>query len=120
MRGLFLAVALLCSAVVQAASLPTGTTYVVNLSWTAPSSSPDPVAGYFIHRALINGPFAQLNQTPIVGIAYVDSGLQYGVTYEYYATSVDAGGNQSVPSNTVTLPIPFVPNPPVMGTIQGL
>ena len=118
MKFVLLAVLLGFTSLSRASTLPLSTTYVVNLSWQAPNSSPDPVAGYFIYRALAGG-YSELNSSPITGTSYTDTSLLYGVSYKYYATSVDAEGTQSDPSNTVTVPIPFVPYTPVVGTIQG-
>lgn len=85
----------------------TGVTYSVDLSWTAPSSSSDPVAGYFVYRALSgSSSFQALNSTANTTTAFVDSTVASGQSYQYYVTSVDSSGNQSVPSNTSTVAIP--------------
>jgi len=119
MRYLWL-VLLLFGSAVRAATLPASTQYAVDLTWSAPTSSSDPVAAYAVYREQLNGSFAEIT-TGIAGTSYTDNTLPlYGVTFMYYATSVDAEGNQSVPSNTVSVVIPFVPYAPVVGTIQGL
>jgi fibronectin type 3 domain-containing protein len=121
MKYLLMIVLVLLSAKFYGAPLPAATTHSVSLSWTAPTSSPDPITGYFVYREQVgNGSFSELNESQITGTAYMDTALLYGVSYEYYVTSADAEDNQSVPSNTVTAAIPFVPYTPVVGTIQGL
>ncbi|MGB9078178.1 MAG: choice-of-anchor D domain-containing protein [Terracidiphilus sp.] len=85
----------------------TGLTYKVALSWSAPSSSSDPVAGYKIYRAPQgSSTFLVLNASIDTQTSYTDSSPQNGVNYQYYVTSVDSAGNQSVPSNEVNLSIP--------------
>lgn len=105
--------------VLSAATLPASTSYVVTLNWMAPASSPDPVVGYDVYRSVSGKKsFTELNAALITGTSYSDLALLYGISYDYYATSVDAVGVQSVPSNTVTVQIPFVPYTPVVGTIK--
>lgn len=102
----------------RASTLPTITTYRVDLSWQAPLVSPDPVVGYFVYRAPVSESFQPLNESVISSTTYEDPYLNYGVTYQYYVTSADANGVQSSPSNTISLVIPFVPYSPVVGSIQ--
>ncbi len=85
----------------------TGVSYQVDLSWDAPSSSPEPVAGYDIYRAT-NGSssYQLLNSAIIAQTSYTDSTVQPGESYGYYVESVDAEGNVSAPSNTYTVNIP--------------
>jgi fibronectin type 3 domain-containing protein len=81
--------------------------YQVNLTWDAPTSSPDPVAGYNVYRSPDGGTsFVQLNSTAVTSTAYVDSSVQNGQTYDYMVESVDAAGVASAPSNTAVIPIP--------------
>jgi hypothetical protein len=81
--------------------------YEVNLSWDAPTSSPDPVAGYNVYRSPSgSGSYVQLNSAVVAGTAYVDSDVQNGQTYDYIVESVDAAGVTSSPSNTAVVPIP--------------
>ena len=85
----------------------TGVSYAVNLSWSAPSSSTDAVAGYYVYRAASgSSTYQTLNSSANTTTAFVDSTVASGQTYEYYVTSVDSSGNQSVPSNTSTVTIP--------------
>ena len=83
------------------------TAYTVALTWSAPTSSTDPVAGYDVYRALSGSSTYQLlNPTPSTTTTYSDSSVANGQTYLYYVVSVDASGNQSSPSNTYTATIP--------------
>ena len=107
----------------QTGILPSATQYEVNLNWQAPASSPyyTPTVGYFAFRALSpENSYYQLNEAAITTTSYLDaSQLEYNSTYEYYVESVDAEGNTSVPSNTATVQIPFVPYAPVVGVISS-
>jgi fibronectin type 3 domain-containing protein len=78
----------------------------VDLSWNAPSGSPDPVAGYNIYRATGGGSFTRINSSPALGISYVDSAVVSGSTYSYQVTSADASGRESVASNQIQVTIP--------------
>jgi hypothetical protein len=79
----------------------TGVSYAVNLSWSAPTSSTDPIAGYNVYRALSGTTsFQRLNGTIDTLTTFTDSSVQAGATYNYYVASVDAQGVESVPSNT--------------------
>lgn len=86
------------------------TAYQVNLNWDAPTSSPDPVAGYNVYRTLSGGTsYQQVNPTelPSTQTSYSDtSTLQDGQTYDYIVESVDAEGNTSTPSNMASVAIP--------------
>jgi Cep192 domain 4 len=83
------------------------TNYAVDLSWNAPTSSPDPVAGYHVYRATGSSTSYQLvNNTVLTTTSYADTGVQNSTSYSYYIKSVDASGNESDPSNTITVNIP--------------
>jgi hypothetical protein len=87
----------------------TGTTqnYVVNLSWDAPANLPDSVAGYRIYRSPSGGSSYQLlGSVSTTQLAYSDSSVTNGQTYDYIVESVDSSGNESVPSNMVAIAIP--------------
>jgi hypothetical protein len=85
----------------------TGTTPQVDLSWDAPSSSPDPVAGYNIYRSTGGSSSYQLLNSSIdTETTYVDSTVQSGTAYTYYVESVDSSGVKSAPSNLVSVTIP--------------
>jgi hypothetical protein len=80
--------------------------YQVNLSWNAPDSSTDPIAGYIVYRAAYGtNTYQQLN-APITATNYVDGSVQNAKTYDYIVRSVDTSGVTSVPSNSFTASIP--------------
>jgi Chitobiase/beta-hexosaminidase C-terminal domain len=79
----------------------------VDLSWNAPSSSPDPLAGYNVYRSSDGGTTYQLLNSGVdTGTAYEDTVVQSGHAYNYYVTSVDAFGVESVGSNMIGVTIP--------------
>jgi Abnormal spindle-like microcephaly-assoc'd, ASPM-SPD-2-Hydin len=82
--------------------------YVVDLSWEAPSTSPDPIAGYNVYRTPgITSPGIQvLNSSPDRQTTYVDNTVESGATYDYFVKSVDASGAESAPSKLVSVTIP--------------
>jgi hypothetical protein len=81
--------------------------YTVSLTWSAPTNSTDPVAGYNVYRATGTSTSYQLLNTSVdTQTAYTDSNVQNGTSYSYYVESVDAQGNQSIPSNIFTASIP--------------
>jgi hypothetical protein len=92
------------------ASIPlsaTGETPQVNLAWDAPSSSPDPVAGYNVYRAPSGSTTYQLlSSVSNSQLAYTDTGVQAGLTYDYIVESVDASGVTSAPSNMASVTLP--------------
>ena len=81
--------------------------YRVNLTWNAPAASADPVTGYNVYRAVSGSTAYQLLNSAIdSATAYTDTTVASNTSYSYYVESVDAQGNQSVPSNTFTVTIP--------------
>lgn len=79
----------------------------VSLTWNAPTSSTDPVAGYNVYRAASGSSSYQLLNTSVdANTSYDDNTVQSGMSYSYYVESVDSSGNQSSPSNTYTASIP--------------
>jgi fibronectin type 3 domain-containing protein len=79
----------------------------VTLTWDAPVSSPDPVAGFNVYRTSSGGTSYQLLNTGLDSLTtYVDYAVQSGLTYTYLVRSVDAQGVESAPSNTTTATIP--------------
>ena len=79
----------------------------VTLTWNAPTSSPDPVAGYNVYRAASGGTAYSLLNTGLDTLTtYMDYSVQSGATYDYIVRSVDAQGVESAPSNTTTATIP--------------
>jgi len=85
----------------------TGSPHEVELNWTAPSSPDDPIAGYNVYRAPGGtSSFQLLSSLDLTQTAYVDSPVQSGQGYDYFVTSVDSYGTESVPSNMISLAIP--------------
>jgi hypothetical protein len=82
--------------------------YSVLVTWIAPSSSPDPVAGYNIYRSLGgSSSYELMGSVNSTTFSYSDtSNIQNGQTYDYIVESVDSSGNDSVPSNMASVSIP--------------
>ena len=79
----------------------------MNLSWDAPPSSSDPVAGYNVYRTPSGSTsYQQVNTAVLTQTAYSDTTVQAGQTYDYIVESVDAEGNSSAPSNMASVAIP--------------
>jgi hypothetical protein len=79
----------------------------VNLSWDAPSSFSDPVAGYNVYRSPSgSSTYLLVNSSIDTATTYVDSTVQAGLTYDYIVESVDASGVESSPSNMFGVTIP--------------
>jgi hypothetical protein len=95
------------TAVISLSGTGIASSYKVNLSWSAPSSSADPVAGYNVYRSPSGGSNYQLlNSTVDTQTTYVDTTVQNGLTYDYIVESVDASGVQSVASSMAATTIP--------------
>jgi hypothetical protein len=95
------------TAVIALSGTGTAQAYEVDLSWTAPSSSSDPVTGYNIYRAPTGTTSYQLlNPSQNSPTTYADASVQSGQTYDYIVKSVDAANMESSPSNTTTVSIP--------------
>jgi len=84
----------------------TVTLYEVQLTWDAPATSADPVAGYHVYRASGSGSYLLLTSAVNAPTTYTDTTVQSGTTYTYEVTSVDASGVESVPSNVYTAVVP--------------
>jgi hypothetical protein len=85
------------------------TPYEVQVTWDAPSSSPDPVASYNIYRSPSgSSAYALMGSVSSSGeLEYTDTNdIEDGQTYDYIVESVDASGNESVPSNMADVSIP--------------
>jgi hypothetical protein len=94
------------TAVVALSGTGTSVPHEVDLSWNAPTSSPDPVAGYNIYRSTGGGSLVLMNSSPDLLTVYVDNTVLSGATYSYVVKSVDSSGVESVPSNQITVTIP--------------
>jgi len=88
------------TALVALSGTGTSAAHSVDLSWNAPVSSTNPVAGYNIYRATSGGGLQLLNSSPVTQTLYVDSAVVSGSTYNYIAKSVDSrGGKQCFESD---------------------
>ena len=100
-------------AVSSSASSPTvglsgvGESHEVDLSWSCPPDSSDPIVGYNIYRAPVGTTsYQRLNAAVETLTAFADTAVQSGTAYAYVVTSVDAAGAESVPSNMTSVTIP--------------
>jgi hypothetical protein len=82
--------------------------YEVNLTWDAPASSPDAVAGYNVYRTLSGTSSYQLlnSGASLTATTFTDTTVEDGQAYVYYVTSVDGSGVESAPSNAFDVAIP--------------
>jgi hypothetical protein len=83
------------------------TSHQVTLTWDAPSSSADPVAGYHVYRSTGgSSAYTLLNSSGDTQTTFVDTNVQSGATYDYIVKSVDASGVESTASNEATATVP--------------
>jgi hypothetical protein len=83
------------------------TAHSASLSWNAPASSSDPVDSYQVNRAVAGSTaYSTVGTTTAGSTTFADTSVKAGTTYQYEVRSVDESGNQSGPSNTLTLAIP--------------
>jgi hypothetical protein len=95
------------TALVQITGNGVAVQHSIDLTWNAPTTSTDPVAGYNIYRSINGGTtFSRLNGSVETTLAYTDAAVQSGTTYTYVVKSVDASGQESGPSNQISLPVP--------------
>jgi fibronectin type 3 domain-containing protein len=80
--------------------------HYVDLSWDAPGSSADPVAGYHVYRSTGGSPYQLLNSSLDIQTTYVDSTVLSGQSYDYIVKSVDSSGVESTSSNQAAATIP--------------
>ena len=91
----------------ETASTPPPASHSVSLTWSAPSSSSDPVDSYQVERAASGSTaYAAIGTTAAASTAFTDSSVTAGQTYVYEVRAVDQSGNRSQASNTLTLTIP--------------
>jgi hypothetical protein len=76
--------------------------HTVALSWTASTS---PSVSYNIYRATASGAFAKI-ASGVTGTSYSDTTVASATTYQYQATAIDAGNNESGYSNTISVIVP--------------
>lgn len=85
----------------------TGEPHEVQLSWSAPTASKDPVIGYYIFRSTGGGSYFQLiSSLGDPETTYTDTTIQGGQSYDYLVKSYDSSGTESAPSNTISVTIP--------------
>ncbi|MDN5279621.1 MAG: hypothetical protein PWR01_3586 [Clostridiales bacterium] len=83
----------------------------VVLSWT--SNSEDDLAGYNLYRSESSGSaFTRVNANPITSgvgsTTYQDEGLKIACKYYYYLKAVDVAGNESAPTQTLSVVTPGI------------
>jgi hypothetical protein len=85
----------------------TPTQHKVQLNWNAPAGLSVTVAGYNVYRATAGvSSYARLNPSIDTATAYLDTGVQGGLTYDYVVRTVDNSGIESGPSNATEVTIP--------------
>ena len=102
----------------------TGTQHGIALTWNAVTvgSGEPALAGYNVYRTVGGGSATKLNTNPVTTTSYLDpnADLTAGTTYEYDVTAVDVNGNESGPSNVVTItPSVLIVNPPAPSGCSG-
>jgi fibronectin type 3 domain-containing protein len=83
------------------------TSHQIDLTWSAPAQTSDPVAGYNVYRAA-NGTtsYQRLNSSPVGSTNYTDSAVTSGQAYTYIVKSVDNSGAESASSNASIATVP--------------
>ncbi len=85
----------------------TGNPHQVQLSWTPPNSTTDPVVGYNVYRAVGGSSTYQLiNTVQAYQSTYSDATVVHATSYVYYVKSVDGLGAESTASNTTSVTVP--------------
>ena len=102
----------------------TATQHGFLLNWTPPTvAQGEPaLAGYNVYRSVGGGTAVKLNTTLVTSATYLDpnADLTVGTTYSYDVTAVDVNGNESGPSNVVTVtPGVLFVNPPAPSGCNG-
>ena len=113
----YLVLLLLFSIKAFCVTLPIETSYKVNLTWNAPTWNDSSLFSHYnVYRADSgSNTFTNINSASTE--TYTDQGISNGLTYQYYVTSVDNTNTESIPSNTASVSVPFVPFPPTLGTL---
>ena len=70
------------------------------------------VAGYNVYRADPGSPLVKLTSKTVSGTRYIDTKVEAGKTYTYTIKAVDANGNESKPSTSITVTVPGNTTPP--------
>jgi hypothetical protein len=83
------------------------TSHQVDLTWSAPTPTSDPVAGYNVYRATSgSASYQRLNSSPVGSTNFTDSAVTSGQAYVYMVKSVDHAGAESASSNASTAAVP--------------
>jgi hypothetical protein len=81
--------------------------YSVLVTWQAPASSSDAVAKYDVYRSpSASSSYQLVGSVNDSQLAYTDTGVQNGQSYNYVVESVDSSGNESAPSNMASVTVP--------------
>jgi fibronectin type 3 domain-containing protein len=80
------------------------TSNAVELLWS-PNTEPD-LAGYNIYRGGAGEQPAKLNSALLPSPLYHDTSIAAGRRYTYHVTAVDLKGNESAPSQDVSVDVP--------------
>lgn len=68
-------------------------------------------AGFNVYRSLGGaGSYTKVNSSPISGASFADRGLAHGTTYDYAIRAIDGSGQESAPTNAIT--VATAPAPP--------
>jgi hypothetical protein len=102
----------------------TATQHGILLGWNpvTPATGEPALAGYNVYRTIGSGAATKINTAIVTTTTYLDpnSDLTAGTTYEYDVTAVDVNGNESGPSNVVTVtPAVLIVNPPAPSGCNG-
>jgi PKD repeat protein len=73
----------------------------VSLSWSGNTETD--LAGYHAYRDTTDKAVTRVSTDLVVGTEYVDTSAERGEEYRYYVTAVDDDGNESDPSNEITV-----------------
>jgi hypothetical protein len=84
----------------------TGATHEIKLTWDAPNSTSDQIAGYHIYRSPAGTSSYQLLSSSDTQTTYSDLTVQGGQAYDYLVKSVDDAGVESSPSNISDVVVP--------------
>lgn len=90
----------------QVALSGTGVSQAVALTWDVPDTN-DVLASYRVYRTTSgSSAYTQIGTVQADTTNFTDSQISAATTFQYYVTSVDSDGLESVPSNIVTLTVP--------------
>ncbi len=85
----------------------TGAAHEVDLSWDAPTSTSDPVAGYNVYRSSNGGTSYQvMGSVAASQTSYVDNSVASGQGYDYIVKAYDSSHVESGASNMTSVTVP--------------